>query len=47
MSRCRETNKNKGGEISTKYHRLNTAKCYKKINSEYAIEYTKHVKDVY
>ena len=27
--------------------RLTTAKCYKNINSEYTIEYTKHITNTY
>ena len=30
-----------------KCHRLNIVKCYANTNSEYTIEYTKHVKDTY
>ena len=30
---------------SAKCHRLNTAKCYE--NSEYTIEYTKHITSTY
>ena len=32
---------------SAKCHRLNMAKCYANTNSEYTIEYTKHIKDTY
>ena len=32
---------------SAKCHRLNTAKCYENTNSEYTIEYTKHITNTY
>ena len=32
---------------SAKCHRLNTAKCYENTNSEYTIEYTKHITNAY